>query len=374
MRGLVMGVVAVLCLAGCSSSVHDSPGDSPTAKATIAVDDAYAMKEGRDYDVVATLPARIHGDRTRYFGVSPDGLVFGETYAEDPKAEPPVGPGDMGFSTRSNVILLDPASGKVTQVSDGNARAHRAGVSGIDVNDEWVTWLEIDAMEGSGWTLYSYDRSTGTERKLGTHRDADWQDNSVGPEGRPAIMGDRVVMSTIAFGDEMRKRDQVLSVPLDGSAPLTELVGGATAVEVDADGISYVTSTGALTFRDRNSGETKILDNEKASRCQHHRSGLVMTCESSAGEWWINLKTKDGQKALFGPFEEWIGDVQLQPDWARFVIDADGPPTFYAIDTDRLKLFKVAAPKTDWQLMGNHMALISPFEGTKGDITLIQLR
>ncbi len=35
------------------------------------------MKEGRDYDVVATLPAKIDGAEAYYDGVSPDGMVFG---------------------------------------------------------------------------------------------------------------------------------------------------------------------------------------------------------------------------------------------------------------------------------------------------------
>lgn len=192
--------------------------------------------------------------------------------------------------------------------------------------------------------------------------------------GRPAIDGDRVVLSTIAFGDETRKADQVMSAPLDGSAPLTELVGSATAVDVEADGISYVTGTGALEFRAADSGKTSILDDKAASRWQHYRSGVLMTCEPFRGGWRINVKADGGRKVLFGPFEEWVEELEFTSDWARFVVDAHGPPTIYAIDTDRMKLFKTADTKVDWHLLGHDMALISPLDGAEGDITLIKLR
>lgn len=198
-RGLVAAVAAVTCVAGCTSDFDDEPPRS--APVVITADDASTMKDGRDYDVVATLPAKVDGRKAHYFGVSPDGLVFGETYAEDPKAKPSVGPGDMGVSARSNVILLDPESRKVTRVSDGDARARRTAVSGVDVDEKWVTWLEIEAIDGSDWTLYSYERSTGTERRLGTHRDAKWQDNSVGPGG---AAGDRW-RSRRAVDDRLRR-------------------------------------------------------------------------------------------------------------------------------------------------------------------------
>lgn len=331
------------------------------------------MKEGRDYDVLATLPAKIDGRQTRYVGATSDGKVFGETMAEDPEAEPPIGPGAMGFTTRSNVFLLDTALGKVTDVSDGDSRHTRSGISGIDADDEWVTWLEIESIDGGGWTLYSYELSTGTERKLATDREAVRRDSTVGPEGRPTITGDSVVMSTTVFGDEHGKLSQVLSARLDGSAPLTELARGATSVDVDAEGFSYLDVTGAMRFHNTTSGETTLIDDGR-STCRIYDSGLLVTCDPSGQGTKFRVKEKDGVMTALGPFNGQVGYIDHETSWVTFVSDPDGDPTIYAIDTARKKLFKVAEAQGGWDLMGQGMALVSPFNGAKGDITLIKLR
>ncbi|MDX6231385.1 MAG: hypothetical protein QOH68_336 [Nocardioidaceae bacterium] len=330
------------------------------------------MKEGRDYDVVATLPARIDGAEVYYDGVSPDGMVFGSTHVEDPDA-PEVFPGGLAITFRSSVILLDPGSGKVMQISDGNARPRRTAVSGIDVNEDWVTWLESEDAEGGSWKLYSYDRSTKTERRLGSSKDAIKADG-VGFELSPKISGDRAVMSAFAYGgDETGKADQVLSAPLDGSAPLTELVGRAAGVDADADGISYtITSTQTLMFRDTASAKTKVIDAGETSFRTYH-SGVLVTGVPYGSGTKVRA-TKDGTTTTFGPFVGDAGYNYQEKGWAKFVTDPDGDAKIYAIDTDRMKLFKVANTQGGWELMGNDMAIVSPFDGAKGASTLIKLR
>lgn len=373
-RRFVIGLAAAMCLAGCTSGSDEPPKAKPT-KSTISADDASAMKEGRDYDVVATLPAKIRGLRPWYFGVSPDGIVYGATFAEDPDAEQNVGPGGMRITTRSNVILVDPGSGKVTRVSDGHTRSRPNGIQGIDVNEDWVTWLEV--LDGAGkaeqpWRLYSYDRSTGTERLLGSGA----LKGDIGMDNRagPAINGDRVVISTVTYGDRTGKTDQVLNAPLDGSAPVTELVGGATAADADPEGISYtIRGTATLMFRDAASGKTKVIDDGK-SECRTYHSGVLVTCSpyGAGTKFWV--RPKRGTVTAFGPFAGDVGYNDQEKGWTTFVTDSDGDATLYAIDTDRMKLFKVADAQGGWQLMGNDMALVSPFNGAKGDITLIKLR
>jgi hypothetical protein len=72
-----------------------------------------------------------------------------------------------------------------------------------------------------------------------------------------------------------------------------------------------------------------------------------------------------------------VGDAGYnyqEKGWAKFVTDPDGDAKIYAIDTDRMKLFKVANTQGGWELMGNDMAIVSPFDGAKGASTLIKLR
>ncbi len=182
-------------------------------------------------------------------------------------------------------------------------------------------------------------------------------------------------MSAFAYGgDETGKADQVLSAPLDGSAPLTELVGRAAGVDADAEGISYtITSTKTLMFRDAASAKTKVVDaGEKSFRTYH--SGVLVTGVPYGSGTKVRATAKDGITTTFGPFVGDAGYNHQEDGWAKFVTDPDGDAKLYAIDTDRMKLFKVADAQGGWQLMGNDMALVTPFDGAKGDITLIKLR
>src|SRR4051812_15039684 len=117
-RSLPLAGLMVLALAGCTSS-GTTPGLAPerTARSTVApvvVADAPTMKEGRDYDVVADLPATIDGVDVHLHGTTPDGMVTGDT-AEPTGADA----GSMALETYSRAILLDLGTGKVTKMSNG---------------------------------------------------------------------------------------------------------------------------------------------------------------------------------------------------------------------------------------------------------------
>ncbi|WP_332642354.1 hypothetical protein [Aeromicrobium sp.] len=345
--------------------------------------DALTMKVGRDFDVITTLPKRINGQVAYYQGVSPDGIVYGSTAEEDPEADQPLGGGSTLITTRDDVFLFNPQTGKVTSISDGASRSQQVAVRGIDVNDEWVTWIEVQEAYNARWTLHSYDRSTGKERRLGSQKDGVEGDTGIADGAK--ISGNRVLISTFGFGDEDAKakraeNSQILSAPLDGSAPLTELVNGATGASVDADGMSYVdVATDALTFRDARSGKTKVLNVGKTNvedylECALYDERVLMTCEGSGVNRSIRIKTNDGKPVSFGPLADDFWYFALDSGWAKFVLDPDGQPKIYAIDTKRMKLFKVADTQGGWDLMGDDFALVRPFAGAKGEIWLIKLR
>lgn len=374
MRELVIGVAVALCLASCTSSSDEAPKAKPT-KSTILAEEASAMHEGRDYDVVATLPAKIRGIQPRYMGVSPDGIVYGEIFVEDPDAEQPIGPGSTLLTGRSTLFLLDPASARITEVLDGSTRKNPTGVTGMDADDDWVVWLESpDGGFGSGrWTLYSYERATEKTHTLGAYDDyVVLPKAELDFERLPRISGDHVVMATSHWEDKKGTKAQVLSAPLDGSAPLEELTRGARVVDVEGQGVSYVDATGTLMFRDSVSGETTVISN-RTSGCRSYRAGVLVTCGSYGSGTKIRVKATDDPTTTFGPFTGDIGYADFDDGWLKFVVDPDDHPAIYAIDTDRMKLFKVADMQGGWQLMGHDMALISPFNGAKGDFTLIKL-
>ena len=372
-RRLVIGIAAVMCLSGCTSSSDDPPKAKPTP-ITITADDASAMKEGRDYDVVATLPGKIQGVEPRYVGVAPDGIVYGRVYIEGPDAEEPKAIGGNALTGHSDVFLLDPRSGKITEVLDGAIRRKPMGVTGMDADDDWVVWLESpDGGFGSGsWKLYSYERGTEKIREIGSYAD-----DVVVPkaeldyERRPEISGDQVVMATSHWKDKTGSKSQVLTVPLDGSAPMTEVARGATSVDADVGGISYFTKDGVLTFRDAVSGETSVVD-DSDSGCRGVRSGVLVTCDPYGSGTKVRVRAKGGTTTTYGPFDGDIGYTYFEPGWVRFVSGTDDKSSLWVIDVDDAKLFKLGDTQGGWDLMGHDMALV--FNPGKRDFTLIKLR
>lgn len=373
---LASGALLLTVVSACGGDPEPA-STQPTSPSVVALGEALPMQEGRDYDVVATLPASIDGAKVFYRGVSSDGEVFGSTTREDPEARQPVGPGSTLVTTRGDVVLLDPGSGEVTWVSDGDRRSQPTVVDGIDVNDEWVAWVELHDAFGEEWTVYSYSRATGRERRIGSDEDAVEGDATVIEE--IAIIDDHVVMGTRALGRETKAANQVLSAPLDGSAPLTELVGSATWLGANDDAVAFAELvSGRLVSLDPTSGDQTVLvagndDSDKAG-CRLVDRGVLMTCQESGGSQLVHITTGQDEEMSAGPWREDIGYADLESGWARFVVDPDDQPTIYAVDIDRRKVFAVARTQGGWDLVGHDMALVHPFGGAKGDITLIRLR
>jgi hypothetical protein len=358
---VTLGAVGVL-LAGCSSDPQQRPASvlttstsTPAAPedSTITPTSASKLVEGRDYDDVAALPAQIDGSQAYWFGVDAQGTAYGEIMVPDPKADP----GSMALDSFMQPVMVDTA-GELTRMTPVRNSGIRTQMTGADADDRWVTWLEsASGQVGAGrWTLFSYERSSGTLHELGS-----WEDEVAGKEsgldyeGRPEILGDDVVMTawSMTHGHGTGK---ILRAPLDGSAPLDELVADAKDPDVDEQGFSYVAGSGALMYRETATGASREVSPAGAA-CQFYRSDTLLTCVATTAGMEVHIAKPSGV-LRFGPFAH-VSYLALRDGWATFVEDADGDPTIHAVDLSRSTGYEVSSSQSDWRLMGHGYALVA---------------
>jgi hypothetical protein len=366
---------AALLLAGCASdpgkpAMATTASATPTHQATVAPSTATPLVEGEDYDVVATLPATIDGSPTQWSGVDAGGTAYGGIAVPDPDAERD----RMGsVGSYAQPVLMSPA-GRLTRMTPVRRSGVATQMLGGDANDDWVTWFEsADTSIGMGsWSLYSYERSTKKLRRLATYEDDVVRDgNFLSYDGRPEILGDDVVMGTSAIGPS-GKGSQILTVPLNGSAPLTEIVRGASEPDVDEGGFSFLQGWSTLMYRDASTGKTRQLHTGAGrGECHFYRSGVLVTCEKGKGGVVVTVAGRNA-KRTFGPFRGGVGYVELRDGWVRFVADADGDPQIYAVDAATGTLHHVSSSQNEWRLMGHGYATIVR-GGDKGQATAYQL-
>ncbi|MRJ77935.1 hypothetical protein GEV29_15440 [Aeromicrobium sp. SMF47] len=355
-----MSVLLALLVAGCASGIEDpAPRTASPRTRVIAAQSAAALKDGRDVELVATLPASIDGNRTFWLGADARGTVYGEIVVPAAK----VAPGSMAeVDSYSQPVLIDLA-GKVTHLTPPRTSGTTTQMTGADADDEWVTWLESASVQaGSGeWTLYSYERATQKLRVLGSYEDeVAGEDSFLDYDGRPEILGGDVVMG-IGSTNRGGKGSAVLSAPLDGSRPLEVLVPTANDPDADEDGFSYVQGKDALMYRDAATGRTRELapgDDE----CQRFRFGVLLTCDRSDEGVVVRLEGTDIDARL-GPFGAHVGYVELEDGWASFVTDPDGDPRIYAVELATSTMYETSRSQNDWNLMGHGYAMVTHRDG-----------
>ena len=321
MRPVVLALAALsLLVAGCSSdpgttstrstpSTPSTPAASPV-RATIDPASASSLVEGKDYDVVATLPATIDGSPVQWSGVDGTGTAFGGIAVADPAHEE----GSMGaIGSYAQPVLMSP-DGTLTRMTPVRDTGRTTQMLGGDANADWVTWFEsADTSIGmSSWTLYSYERSTKKLRTIATYRDdVVGKGTFLDYDGRPEILGDDVVMGTAASGPS-GKGSAILTVPLDGSAPLSVLVEGASEPDVDEGGFSFLQGWKRLMYRDASTGETRQLHvGAGRGECHFFRSDVLVTCEKVDDGVDVTVTRPDGEWT-FGPFRAGVSYVELR--------------------------------------------------------------
>jgi hypothetical protein len=360
MRTTLPALAAVaLLLAGCASDPSEpatSARPSASAAATTAPASATPLVDSKDYDVVATLPAAIDGSPVQWSGVDGNGTAFGGIEVPDPNYEE----GQMGaVGSYAQPVLMSP-DGQLTRMTPVRRSGVTTQMLGGDANDDWVTWLEsADTSIGSGtWTLYSYERSTKKLRTIATYKDdVVGKGTFLDYDGRAEILGDDVVMGTAAIGPS-GKGSAILTVPLDGSAPLSTLVPDASEPDVDEKGFSFLQGWKRLMYRDASTGSIRQLHTGAGrGECHFYRSGVLVTCEKGEGGVVVTVAGPDGTRT-FGPFRSGVSYVELRDGWVRFVEDADGDPQTYAVDVATGTLHHVSSSQGLWRLMGHGYALV----------------
>jgi hypothetical protein len=369
MRATLFAAAALL-LAGCTS---DPTEPSPSPRPTTPAASATPLAEGEDYDVVATLPAEIDGSPAQWSGVDAAGTAFGGIAVTDLGYEQ----GRMGPVDSYAQPVLMSADGELTRMTPVRDSGVTTQMLGGDANADWVTWFEsADTSIGTGsWRLYSYERSTKRLRRLATYKDDVVRDGNVlDYDGRPEILGDDVVTGTSAIGSS-GKGSAILTVPLDGSAPLSELVPDASEPDVDEKGFSFLKGKKTLMYRDASTGKTRRLHTGAGrGECHYYRSGVLVTCDKTRDGEQVTVAGPGGKRA-FGPFSG-VSYVELRDGWVTFVADADGDPQIYAVDAAAGTLHHVSASQNGWRLMGHGYALVvqGGDDGVPTRYQLIKLR
>jgi hypothetical protein len=257
MRKLVIGAVAVLCMAGCTSGPDETPEADPTQDVVQKIDPAKAtaMKLGEDLEVVAKLPRKL-GEQDVYFrGFTPDGKLVGSvSLPEKPANDGMVG---GGLTSQSSAVLYDPGTKKFT-ILDSRKRERNTQLPSIVSSGDFVVWVETpDTTIGSSTiAIYSYDRRSKRVAQLYSADDPggimNWGSDLV-------VTGDKVYFSMFAC---CRKRDRgnaaVYSVPIDGLAPAKVLVKGGQFVTLTGDSLRYQVKEKGFS-RDLATGETKPM-------------------------------------------------------------------------------------------------------------------
>ncbi|KAA1399833.1 hypothetical protein [Aeromicrobium ginsengisoli] len=252
-RELVIGAVAVACLAACTSGSDAAPRPKPNKPVVRTIDPAKAatLKLGADLKVVATLPSTFHQQDTYFRGFTADGKVLGSvSLPEDPASG-----GMDGFSSQASAVLYDLATKEFT-VLDSRRRERNTQIWSIVSSGDFVVWLESPetTASSSAVAIYSYDRRS---KKVAQLFSADDPAGIMNGGEDLVVRGDTVYFSRFAC---CRTRDRgnaaVHAVPVDGSAPAKVLVKGGKWVTLAADSLTYEVKDKQFS-RDLETGETK---------------------------------------------------------------------------------------------------------------------
>jgi hypothetical protein len=371
-RSWALSAIALAVLTGCSANGSETVEPKPrTAETTTTIDPAKAsmLESGRDYDVLASLPVSIHGQRASYRGVTPDGQVLGEI------TTPTRDDTDMGdVGSYSSAFLLDPHTKKVTMLSDGRTRSKETAVLGMVANESSVVWLEVaDSNVGVGtWTLYTYDRSRHKETELASYEDEVQLANSVLDVQDPVIVGDMAFLTSDTIPVADGKGVRVLGVPIDGSGPMTVVVDGAGKVRGDGDAIVYEKGTQLIRDEIAAHQTTVVGDSARGACGSYVHSGVLVTCRRTDGRSVVTVTDGSGKAVAIGPFGTRISDVKQQPGWVMFGFGAK----VYVFDVEKSSLFLAARTPFGVTLVGGDTALIAesrPDGDVKG-YTLVTLR
>lgn len=275
MRGVALGLLVALTIAGCSSDPDENPRPkTENAVRSIDVRKAVPLKVGTDLKVLAELPRR-HGKRDVYYtGFTDDGKILG-SMAEP---EPPSNKIPSPTTTQGYPFIYDLDTEKFTILDEAD-RPEVSGAGELVSSGDTIAWMEGqgNAIDTSEFTVRSFDRTTGAVRDLAMFDD---------PEGQIVYGNDLIVRKGVAYfstpdySSRKTGTPAVYSVPVDGSEPAKVLAEGM-GIELQGDTLTY--SDGETRYaRDLATGATS-----KAWTSPHaHEPGFCRATRTETFEAW----------------------------------------------------------------------------------------
>ncbi len=225
--------MAVL-LAGCGGS------DKPAAVKTEPLpQEPVQMVEGKNFDGLATSPMTVGGQTVGLVGLADDHTAYGTVGN-------PVGGGP------SKPVIVDLRAKTATPLmpDDKNARADHMAAS-----KDWIVWIDggpVDRVKA--WSMYSYERSSGTVRLIGSLNPKGTEGVMLG-ELNPSINAGVVFVSAVSgAASDGGPISGTYSVPADGSSPMKRILQNSS-FSAAGDGVLVYTRGDRLFRRDLKTGK-----------------------------------------------------------------------------------------------------------------------
>jgi len=267
-----------LSLIGCSGSAPGGPPGASDPTQIIgpsAVEHAPALEEGKDYEVVSRLPAKV-GDRiTNWRGLVSESEAFGHLTirSTDPERDP------------SSIVLMNTNTRRLKTIEELPAGTQ---LIGMDFSKDYVVWTETTSFSANSepWTLRSYDRRTESVRTLTTSDELGVGDPPwLAPNGVvPRLMNGQVYLLA-ADSVELPVTATAYRVAVGGS-------GGLKKVAADVQGV-FPSSGDLLVIRDgefflqgTSGGSERRVDPKRrgSQECPGlAREGVILECDVRNG-------------------------------------------------------------------------------------------
>jgi hypothetical protein len=222
---VTVGLLSTISVSACTAS-QDEPkptttaaAPTPTRNVSVIVDKSVpALKEGRDYSVVASWP-RVADRRVVGYRASLDKrhaiAVLSEVDAVDPSAEPdPRG---------QRLVEVDTRTAELKSLAVHGTPEHPRYITDVVVSGNFVVWTETEstALELLPWDIYSLDLRSKKERHLASSRDFAVKDPpppSPTYDQQVTVVGDNVYFPAVDRVTENSIESSIYSVPLTNNA------------------------------------------------------------------------------------------------------------------------------------------------------------
>ena len=321
------------------------------------------MAEGKDYRVVRDVPAEIGGRTMTYYAVRDDGAsALAVQYPSDDDQQ------EAGAPAPNRLLTVDLQTGERTALPTQDADSDLTDITEVSRGNGYLVWLqsEPDSYNSLTWDLYSYETATKTKRRIAASselgvKDPPWPSfESI----RPQIVGDDVYWAAVEAVKGDTPTTAVYRAPLDGSEPMSKVIGGATDVYADGHDL-WFQRDGRMVAWDVSAGAEKKADTpevEKPCGGYFHEGTLVQV--DCSGKGTLLITEKSGRHTTLRDVDA-PGYLNATSRWVGYSVDDQA--YVYDLKRQRLMRMKDSQGYSAQDFSGNRMFYVQQHSGTSDD-------